>query len=80
MGSPCAITARPPPVPRHGALGVAAPEADRPGILAELARLHADELGNPYEPIDALERLIGGAPSDAAALRRLAGLDETVGR
>ena len=61
-------------------LGTAVPEAERPPLLAELARIYDAELARPYEAIDALERLVALAPADAEAHERLGAMYEKVGR
>jgi tetratricopeptide (TPR) repeat protein len=60
--------------------GNTAPEKERQALLAELARLYDQELGNPYEAIAALERLAAATPGDIEVHEKLAGLYEKVGR
>jgi tetratricopeptide (TPR) repeat protein len=61
-------------------LGSAAPEAERPQILRELAALYTDKLKRPHDAIDALERLRVLAPADHEILQQLANLYGAVGR
>lgn len=58
-------------------LGSPAPAAERPGLLAELARMYEVELGRPYQAIEALEQL---AASDPETHERLGRLYEKLGR
>ncbi|HTJ47125.1 MAG TPA: tetratricopeptide repeat protein [Kofleriaceae bacterium] len=61
-------------------LGSAAPEAERPGLLRELAELYTDKLHRPHDAIDSLERLRQMVPADVAVLRRLGEIYAQVGR
>ena len=61
-------------------LGTAAPEAERPALLRELAAIYTDHLGHPHDGIDTLERLRQLAPTDVGVLRDLGGLYARVGR
>lgn len=61
-------------------LGAAAPAAERPALLRELAAIYRKELGRPHDAIDALERLRELAPSDVEVLQQLADLSEEIGR
>src|SRR5690242_18352953 len=61
-------------------LGTAAPEAERPQLLRELAAIYTDRLQRPHDAIDALERLRVLAPADTQLLRQLADLYGAVGR
>ena len=61
-------------------LGTAAPEAERPQLLRELAAIYTDKLNRPHDAIDAFERLRVLAPADTGVLLQLADLYGTVGR
>ncbi|MGE0867210.1 MAG: tetratricopeptide repeat protein [Kofleriaceae bacterium] len=61
-------------------LGTAAPEAERPQLLRELAAMYTDQLQRPHDAIDAFERLRLLAPSDIEVLLQLANLYGSVGR
>ncbi|MBK9033603.1 MAG: tetratricopeptide repeat protein [Myxococcales bacterium] len=61
-------------------LGTAAPEAERPALLRELAAIYDAHLGHPHDAIDTLERLRQLAPTDVAVMRELGGLYGKVGR
>jgi tetratricopeptide (TPR) repeat protein len=61
-------------------LGIAAPEAERPALLRELAGIYVDRLGRPHDAIDALERLRQLAPEDVDVLTSLGELYVRVGR
>lgn len=61
-------------------LGTAAPEAERPALLRELAAIYDGQLGHPHDAIDTLERLRTLAPTDVAVLRELGTLYAKVGR
>ncbi len=61
-------------------LGAAAPEAERPALLRELAQIYDAHLGHPHDAIDTLERLRTLAPTDLAVLRELGALYAKVGR
>ncbi len=61
-------------------LGIAAPEAERPALLRELAALYVDRLTRPHDAIDALERLRLMAPDDVDVLIGLGELYARVGR
>ena len=61
-------------------LGTAAPEAERPQLLRELAELYTQRLQRPHDAIDALERLRLLEPADTAVLEQLAALYGSVGR
>ena len=61
-------------------LGTAAPEAERPALLRELAQLYDAHLGHPHDAIDTLERLRQLAPTDVAVMRELGALYAKVGR
>ena len=53
-------------------LGTAAPEAERPQLLRELAGIYTEKLQRPHDAIDSLERLRLLAPSEIAVLFQLA--------
>ena len=55
-------------------LGTAAPEAERPLLLHELASIYTERLHRPHDAIDAFERLRSIAPSDVEVLFHLADL------
>jgi Tfp pilus assembly protein PilF len=61
-------------------LGTAAPEAERPQLLRELAAIYTDRLHRPHDAIDAFERLRVLAPADTDVLVALANLYGSVGR
>ena len=61
-------------------LGTAAPEAERPQLLRDLASIYTDKLKRPHDAIDAFERLRVLAPADIVVLRQLADLFGSVGR
>ncbi len=61
-------------------LGTAAPEAERPQLLRELATMYTSKLQRPHDAIDAFERLRLLAPADAGVLFSLAELYGAVGR
>jgi tetratricopeptide (TPR) repeat protein len=61
-------------------LGTAAPEAERPQLLRELAAIYTDKIHRAHDAIDAFERLRILAPADITVLVKLAELFGTVGR
>ncbi len=61
-------------------LGTAAPEAERPLLLRELAEIYTERLSRPHDALDALERLRQIAPSDLEVLLDVANLYGKVGR
>lgn len=61
-------------------LGTAAPEAERPALLRELASIYVDHLAHPHDGIDTLERLRQLAPTDVGVLRDLGDLYARVAR
>ena len=61
-------------------LGTAAPEAERPALLRELASIYDGHLAHPHDAIDTLERLRQLAPTDVGVLRDLGDLYGKVGR
>jgi tetratricopeptide (TPR) repeat protein len=61
-------------------LGTAAPEAERPQLLRELAAIYTDRLNRQHDAIDAFERLRVLEPADISILQRLADLYGAVGR
>jgi Tfp pilus assembly protein PilF len=61
-------------------LGTAAPEAERPLLLDELASMYTERLNRPHDAIDAFERLRLLAPSDIDVLFKLADIYGRVGR
>lgn len=61
-------------------LGTAAPEAERPQLLRELAAIYTDKIQRPHDAIDAYERLRVLAPADTTVLMKLAELFGVVGR
>ncbi|MGN6104090.1 MAG: tetratricopeptide repeat protein [Kofleriaceae bacterium] len=61
-------------------LGTAAPEAERPQLLRELASIYTQRLQRPHDAIDAFERLRHLAPADTQLLLQLADLYTSVGR
>src|SRR5262249_42561340 len=61
-------------------LGTAAPEAERPQLLRELADIYTQRLQRPHDAIDAYERLRQLAPSDTEILVQLAAIYASVGR
>src|SRR5690242_4499033 len=61
-------------------LGTAAPEAERPQLLRELAAIYTEKLHRQHDAIDAFERLRVLEPADTSILQRLAELYSAVGR
>jgi len=61
-------------------LGTAAPEAERPQLLRELAAMYTGKLQRPHDAIDTFERLRIQAPADTSVLFSLAELYGQVGR
>jgi tetratricopeptide (TPR) repeat protein len=61
-------------------LGTAAPEAERPQMLRELAEVYTTRLVRPHDAIDTLERLRALVPSDTGVLVQEAVLYGKVGR
>ena len=61
-------------------LGTAAPEAERPQLLRELAAMYTGKLQRPHDAIDTFERLRVQAPADTSVLFSLAELYGQVGR
>jgi len=61
-------------------LGTAAPEAERPQLLRELASMYTDKLQRPHDAIDAFERLRLLVPQDTSVLFQLGTLYSAVGR
>jgi tetratricopeptide (TPR) repeat protein len=61
-------------------LGTAAPEAERPQLLRELAGIYTEKLQRSHDALDALERLRLLAPTDIAILQQVANLYGAVGR
>jgi len=61
-------------------LGTAAPEAERPQLLRELAQMYVEKLQRPHDAIDAFERLRMLAPADTTVLFQLADLYVSVAR
>jgi tetratricopeptide (TPR) repeat protein len=61
-------------------LGSAAPEAERPQLLRELAAIYTDKLKRQHDAIDALERLRSLEPADIAIVQQLGDLYGAVGR
>jgi tetratricopeptide (TPR) repeat protein len=61
-------------------LGTAAPEAERPQLLRELAQIYTENLKRPHDAIDALERLRHLSPADTGILFQVANLYNAVGR
>lgn len=61
-------------------LGTAAPDAERPQLLRELAAIYTQRLQRPHDAIDAFERLRHLAPADTQVLVQLAEIYATVGR
>src|SRR6185312_10806610 len=61
-------------------LGTAAPEAERPQLLRELAAIYTEKLHRAHDAIDAFERLRLLEPADTSILQRLAELYSAVGR
>src|SRR5690606_32566697 len=61
-------------------LGTAAPEAERPHLLRELAGIYTEKLQRPHDAIDALERLRELAPDDISILQQIADLYGQLGR
>jgi len=61
-------------------LGTAAPEAERPQLLRELATIYTEKLNRPHDAIDALERLRVLSPADVTILQLVADLYTKVGR
>ena len=61
-------------------LGTAAPEAERPQLLRELAAIYTDRLQRPHDAIDAFERLRALAPSDTQVIIQLSEIYVSVGR
>ena len=55
-------------------LGAAAPEAERPALLRELADIYDSRLSRPHDAIDALERLRLLVPADVSVLQGLGDL------
>jgi len=61
-------------------LGTAAPEAERPQLLRELAAIYTDKIKRAHDAIDAFERLRVLAPADTSVLFKLGDLYGAVGR
>jgi len=61
-------------------LGSAAPEAERPALLRELAAIYKDELSRPHDALDALARLRDLAPEDLDILEQIADINRGMGR
>lgn len=61
-------------------LGSVAPEAERPALLRELARIYTEHLAHPHDAIETLERLRKLAPTDPDVLVAIAGLHAAIGR
>ncbi len=61
-------------------LGTAAPEAERPQLLRELAAIYTDKINRSHDAIDAFERLRMLAPADISVLVKLAEIYGAVGR
>jgi tetratricopeptide (TPR) repeat protein len=61
-------------------LGAAAPPAQRPALLRELANIYRHQLGRNRDAIDALERLDAQSPNDLDVLEELADLYGLIGR
>jgi tetratricopeptide (TPR) repeat protein len=61
-------------------LGVAAPEAERPPLLSELASIYDQKIARPRDALDALERLRTLAPEDLEVLAQIASISERIGR
>src|SRR5256714_378440 len=55
-------------------LGTAAPDAERPQLLRELAAIYIDKLRRSHDAIDALERLRVLVPADITILNQVASL------
>ena len=61
-------------------LGTAAPEAERPQLLRELASIYTQRLQRPHDAIDAFERLRALAPADTQVIVQLSEIYASVGR
>jgi tetratricopeptide (TPR) repeat protein len=61
-------------------LGTAAPEAERPQLLRDLAAIYTDRINRPHDAIDAFERLRVLAPADTSVYMKLAELYSAVAR
>jgi tetratricopeptide (TPR) repeat protein len=61
-------------------LGSAAPIAQRPALLRELADIYSQKLSRPHDAIDTLERLLDIEPEHAELLGEIATLFEGIGR
>lgn len=61
-------------------LGSAAPIAQRPALLRELADLYSSRLSRPHDAIDTLERLLDIEPERVELLSQIATLFEGIGR
>ncbi len=61
-------------------LGTAAPEAERPQLLRELAAIYTQRLQRPHDAIDAFERLRALAPADTQVIVQLSEIYASVGR
>ncbi|MDB4957800.1 MAG: Tetratricopeptide 2 repeat protein [Myxococcales bacterium] len=61
-------------------LGTAAPEAERPQLLRDLATIYTDRLQRPHDAIDAFERLRTLSPADISILMKLSELYAAVAR
>jgi tetratricopeptide (TPR) repeat protein len=61
-------------------LGSAAPIAQRPALLRELAEIYSLRLSRPHDAIDTLERLLDIEPEHAELLSEIATLFEGIGR
>lgn len=60
-------------------LGAAAPEAERPALLRELASIYRDKLHRPHDALDALDRLRKLVPDDLDVLDQIAEINQEAG-
>lgn len=61
-------------------LGSAAPIAQRPSLLRELATIYSEKLSRPHDAIDTLERLLSIEPENIELLGEVAKAYESIGK